>query len=547
VEETVAGRAAQIKEYTIGVQIYRRGVGFDPKADAIVRVEAARLRGKLKQYYSGPGAEEPVQIILPSGTYVPVFTESGKTGVSAATRKPRGLTSSLHWAAVLSLAGAALGLASWRISRHPDTTFRVTVVPISNLTGDPAQDASAGGLTDQIAARLADEPGVRVERSKSTGASLRGSLQAADGRRRLVAHLDDAAGLQVWSMTLHSGRQAPGEFEEMASALIARTLSRRFGGRPVAESVEPLPRDQAAADLFERGHKEWETQTREGVRNAATLFHEAVRQDPGYAGAWAELGAAALFLVHLDPDQADRWNAEARAALRRALSLDDLNAEAHIRLGNLYLERDWDFTAAERELQFGIELNPGSDSATRWFALAARLRGYPDRARRELQYALLLNPASEVLLAELASLALASGRLAEVRELAVASLAVRENYAPAHFALGLLEERLGDLSAARAQFGACSSQQGWPFDCRASLARLSGAPGVAAFPRHYSRALLTLAAGREQAALAEIRDGLRAREPSIQYVCLDPQFSGLFRSSYAQPCAALQPWIQPQR
>jgi hypothetical protein len=70
VEETLAGRQDAIKEYTIGVEIYRRKPDYDPKIDAIVRVEASRLRAKLKQYYDGIGKDDPVRIDLPPGGYV---------------------------------------------------------------------------------------------------------------------------------------------------------------------------------------------------------------------------------------------------------------------------------------------------------------------------------------------------------------------------------------------------------------------------------------------------------------------------------------------
>src|SRR5262245_58448102 len=55
VRETVEGRGAALKEYQIGVDVCERPPDFDPKLDAIVRVEAGRLRAKLKQYYDGPG------------------------------------------------------------------------------------------------------------------------------------------------------------------------------------------------------------------------------------------------------------------------------------------------------------------------------------------------------------------------------------------------------------------------------------------------------------------------------------------------------------
>jgi hypothetical protein len=73
VESVLGGRAEQIKSYTIGVEAFKRGERFDPQADPIVRVEAARLRKALANNFAGDGANLPVTIEIPLGSYVPVF------------------------------------------------------------------------------------------------------------------------------------------------------------------------------------------------------------------------------------------------------------------------------------------------------------------------------------------------------------------------------------------------------------------------------------------------------------------------------------------
>ena len=59
VEKTLAGEAERLKEYVIGVEVFDRDVDYDPRVDAIVRVEAARLRAKLAEYYAGEGRADP--------------------------------------------------------------------------------------------------------------------------------------------------------------------------------------------------------------------------------------------------------------------------------------------------------------------------------------------------------------------------------------------------------------------------------------------------------------------------------------------------------
>jgi TolB-like protein len=73
VEETLAGRADQLAEYSIGLAVFDRGTDFEPALDPIVRNDARRLRLKLLEYYRQPGAAGRVLIEIPKGGYVPVF------------------------------------------------------------------------------------------------------------------------------------------------------------------------------------------------------------------------------------------------------------------------------------------------------------------------------------------------------------------------------------------------------------------------------------------------------------------------------------------
>lgn len=72
-EKLFAGEAYQIKEYSVGVEVFRRGTSFDQDSDSIVRVEANRLRKRLAAYYAGDGASHKLRITIPLGQYVPEF------------------------------------------------------------------------------------------------------------------------------------------------------------------------------------------------------------------------------------------------------------------------------------------------------------------------------------------------------------------------------------------------------------------------------------------------------------------------------------------
>src|ERR1017187_9248570 len=72
-EKYFEGAAEQIKEYNIAVEALGRPAGFDQKRDSIVRVEAHRLRKRLREYYEAEGAGHSVRIDIPPGQYAPTF------------------------------------------------------------------------------------------------------------------------------------------------------------------------------------------------------------------------------------------------------------------------------------------------------------------------------------------------------------------------------------------------------------------------------------------------------------------------------------------
>jgi Tfp pilus assembly protein PilF len=109
VRQALAGEEDHVKEYTIGVEVFDRGPRFDPRVDAIVRVEALKLRQKLAHYYRTDGATDPVTIALPKGAYRPVF-ESHRDLPPALLDDPAGL----YWQArtlLLGCTGEAIGRA----------------------------------------------------------------------------------------------------------------------------------------------------------------------------------------------------------------------------------------------------------------------------------------------------------------------------------------------------------------------------------------------------------------------------------------------------
>ena len=82
VERFLAGDPDNLKEYVIALEVFDRKPDYNPKIDAVVRVEARRLRSRLEQYYATEGMHDPIRIQFPRGTYVPLIIRTGEPVVA---------------------------------------------------------------------------------------------------------------------------------------------------------------------------------------------------------------------------------------------------------------------------------------------------------------------------------------------------------------------------------------------------------------------------------------------------------------------------------
>jgi hypothetical protein len=73
VNQTLAGKGREIKDYTVAAEVFGRGPDFDQRIDPIVSIQADILRRALARYYQITGKNDPIRIDIPKGTYVPVF------------------------------------------------------------------------------------------------------------------------------------------------------------------------------------------------------------------------------------------------------------------------------------------------------------------------------------------------------------------------------------------------------------------------------------------------------------------------------------------
>jgi TolB-like protein len=165
VEKTLAGQADQLKEYSVGMEVFDRDDKYDPRIDSIVRVEAGRLRSRLDEYYAGDGASDAVRISLPRGAYVAVF-EPNVTGAlklapelqeaTAVVVKPapakRGWA---VWAFGTALVGVVLGMVAWLGGSPRDGQRSVAVLAFEQYSASEDDGAIAAQLTDNVTAELA--------------------------------------------------------------------------------------------------------------------------------------------------------------------------------------------------------------------------------------------------------------------------------------------------------------------------------------------------------------------------------------------------------
>jgi adenylate cyclase len=213
VEETLQNRSPNLKEYIIGVEVYDRGELFDPKVDTIVRVEASRLRTRLKRYYETEAGKDSVRIDLPRGHYAPVFsipsTGGGEEKSSSRLRRVLGVSGAIMIAAAVAVQPTHLP-----IRRVLPIERAVAVLPFVNVGGDLKNQALCDGLIETLTNRLGEleelqnsfwmvaasdvrESGIRsAEKALRTfGATLAvtGSVQREAGSVRVAVNIVDTS------------------------------------------------------------------------------------------------------------------------------------------------------------------------------------------------------------------------------------------------------------------------------------------------------------------------------------------------------------------
>jgi TolB-like protein/Flp pilus assembly protein TadD len=407
VEQHLEGRDEELKESLIGIKVFGRAPGYDPKRDPIVRTEASRLRSRLSEYYLGEGKADPLVIELPKGGYVPVFRSIADDHIDPLSRQFRNARTIAAGIAAVLIIAAALGL--WRLhSREPLT---IAVLPLANLSHDPANDYFADGLTDELIRNLSLIEGLAPrsrtssfafkgkprnvhEVAKELGADyiLEGSVLRDGQRFRIDAQLvrthDD---FPIWSAEFD--RELTDIFaiqDEIARGIVnSLRLKLGRGRRRYETSVE-------AYDAYLRAHSLVSGEGLPAYQRSVDFYEEAIAKDPTFAPAYAGEAVVYMALSGTYPRLAEQETRleKMRAAAEKAIQLDPLSPEANDAAASAYA-RDGKWQESERRFRRAIELDPNGSTARGHFAMyLLMVLGRTDEAIREMRIAEKSDPLS---------------------------------------------------------------------------------------------------------------------------------------------------------
>src|SRR6202050_770641 len=302
VTETLVRHTDRLKGYTIAVEVFDRDVSFDPAIDAIVRVEAARLRAKLREYYEREGATDPVRFELPKGAYVIRMQWRGQETTPSPQKSPDSRTHNV---------GHAVSIDLRPIEDRPS----LVVLPFANMSSDSEQEYFADGITDGLITELSRLPALFVisrhssfvykgvsKRAEEIGAELgiryllEGSVHRAAERVRITVQLIDAAsGAHLWAERYDRELKDIFAVQDDVTQRIVTVLQVKFAateregvGRGGTVNLE-------AHDCLLRGLERFWKFTPESTREARVQLARAVEVDPAYAAGHTWLARVLVF------------------------------------------------------------------------------------------------------------------------------------------------------------------------------------------------------------------------------------------------------------
>ena len=288
----------------------------------------------------------------------------------------------------------------------------LAVLPLVDLSGDPAREYFADGMTEELITQLGKLTTARVISRQSVmqfkgtnlplaeiahklnvSAVVEGSVLQSGSRVRVTARLIDAAAEKpVWTEEYERELRDVLSLQAEVTHAIASEIRMKLNPQEQARPTLPRAVNPEAYEAYLRGQAAAYKISKSGFDEAQHYFQFALERDPTHAPAYAGLAFVWLMRADAGYEAPSETMPKAKAAARRALELDDTLSEAYVNLANIEGTYDRDWSAAERDFRRALELNPNNANAH--FMYADYLISFKRNQewQTEMQQAVNLNP-----------------------------------------------------------------------------------------------------------------------------------------------------------
>jgi TolB-like protein/Flp pilus assembly protein TadD len=370
--------------------------------------------------------------------------------------------------AIVVIASVVGGYSYFSRSRS-EVIDSIAVLPFVNQNHDPDTEYLSDGLSESLIYRLSQLPSLRVSPTSSVfrykgkeidpikvGNEL-GVSAVLSGR---ITQRGENLTISVELVDVRNGKSLWGEhYDRKSSELLA---TQREIAREIVDNLQLKVSGQERAltkhytenneayQFYLKGRFYWNTRSAAGFKKASEQFQNAVDKDPSFALAYVGLADCYVVMEQYAGVPSSESLPKARAAVVRALQIDDSLAEAHASLG-LINEHLWQVADAEKEYKRAIELNPNYPTVHHWYALLLFVTGRLDDGMAEIKRAQQLDPLSAVITANVGNHYFARGDLNAAIEEYKKAIELNPNFGLAHSFLGLTYLKQGREQEARAE------------------------------------------------------------------------------------------------
>ncbi len=291
--------------------------------------------------------------------------------------------------------------------------YSLAVLPFENLSGNPAEEYFADGMTDEVITRLAQlgslrvisrtsmmqykggkKPLPQIGRELNVDTIVEGSVMRSQNRVRITAQLvDTSTDHHVWAHSYERERGDVFVVQNEISRAIAAQIRASLTPEQQAQLSETMRVDPDTYDLYLQGMSHLERGDEPEIRKAVGYFEQAIARDPRSARSYAALAQCYLALTDFYEPPIETMAKAKRFALE-SVELDKSLPEGHAALGAVDFLYDWDWPAAEKEFREAIRLTPGSADAHGWYGLLLAQTGRFTDGISEIKQAEALDPLS---------------------------------------------------------------------------------------------------------------------------------------------------------